>query len=312
MGSTKVSAPAPPAKSAAQMEIEQEQLEILREQRQQQSEFQPFLYKSMGLTRDPESGELVETPVEKTELERLYEERQLAALKGDLPVSPALEAELQTQQGQISEDLARRLGPQYQQTTAGQQSMGEFQKRAGLLREEARRGQLTTGEGLLASRTGQISDIEQRRFANLQGAGQPGLQLLGAYGGVLSPYQSERMMGWQMQNQAAQQSAANRAGMISSAFGAAGTAAGVGIGLCWVADVLFGATHPKTHYARFYASNTDNWFTRLYRKHGKGWAAWLEKHPNLQFIVKPIWQWMAYKGEKMMEEKLCQSHLQIQ
>jgi len=229
MCDTNVSAPKAPAKSPAQQEIEQEQLEILREQRQQQSEFQPFLYKSMGLTRDPQTGELVESPTEQTEIERLYEERQLAALKGELPVSPALESELGTQEKQVQEDLARRLGPEWQRTTAGQQSMGEFQKRAGLLREEARRGQLTTGEGLMASRMGQISDIEQRRMANLQGAGQSAFQLLGAQGGVLAPYQSERMMGWQMANQAAQQSAANKAGLISNAFGAAGTVAGMGL-----------------------------------------------------------------------------------
>lgn len=227
---TTIKAAPPPAKSAAQLEMEQEQLEILREQRAQQEELAPFLYKSMGLTRDPETGSLIEAPVEQSEIERLYEERQLAALKGELPVSPALEAELSQQEQEISEDLARRLGPQWQQTTAGQRGMGEFQKRADLVREEARRGQLSTGESLLASRMGQMSDIEQRRLVNLQQSGQPSLQLLGAYGGVLAPYQQERMMGWQMSNQAKQQSAANRAGVIGSMFGAAGTLGGLALG----------------------------------------------------------------------------------
>lgn len=87
------------------------------------------------------------------EIFALQQKRQLAALKGELPVSPALEAEIGQQKTALNEDLSRRLGSNWQTTTPGQQAMSEFERRSGLLREEARRGEITSGAGILASQT---------------------------------------------------------------------------------------------------------------------------------------------------------------
>lgn len=83
---------------------------------------------------------------------------------------------------------------------------------------------------------------------------------------------------------------------------AAGAATGYASGLCWVADELYGVNATKTHLARFYANNNDNFFLRLYGKYGKSWAKFLSKHKGLHFIVRPIWDRMAKKGAKMILE----------
>lgn len=71
--------------------------------------------------------------------------------------------------------------------------------------------------------------------------------------------------------------------------------------LCWVADSLYGVGSLKAAQARLYANNHDTMFLRVYAKHGEGWAAWLDNHSWAKPIVKPVWDWMAYKGRKMME-----------
>jgi hypothetical protein len=70
---------------------------------------------------------------------------------------------------------------------------------------------------------------------------------------------------------------------------------------CWVAEVLFGVDDVKTHFARAYTRRTDNWFTRLYRKHGIKWAEWAKKSRVIRFAIRPIWLYMARRGRNMFE-----------
>lgn len=235
MGSTTVSAPQP---SAEERELQTMQLNLARQEAAQQEALRPFMLQNQGLTQDPETGEIRRLSPEELEAQRTpgeqrafditreSQERQLAALKGELPVSPALEAELEQQQTQLRENLSRRLGGGFETTTAGIQSLGEFQKRTGLLREEARRGQISSGQGILQSRlAGQLGQ-QGAQFGQLQGIGQGSLGLLGGLGQAQQGFQFDR----NLQFQAAQQTAANRAGVIGSIFGAAGTGAGLAAG----------------------------------------------------------------------------------
>jgi hypothetical protein len=91
--------------------------------------------------------------------------------------------------------------------------------------------------------------------------------------------------------------AAISAGLFGGGGGAAAGAATAAAAACWVAEVLYGKEHPKTHAARLYATYADTPFTRAYRKHGRAWAAWLTENPWAQPLVRPIWDTMAHKGE---------------
>ena len=163
-------------------------------------------------------------------------ELNLKALKGELPVSPALEANLQKQKQLLQETLSRQLGPNWQSTTPGIQAMNEFEKNAELLREEARRGMLTTSSGLLTNaqnrlRTG-ISDIVSGSQIGLPGlAAERGLLatgtgLAGAYSNLANRYYQDRYLQWQSMLANAQL----HAGMQQSLLNLIGTIGGVYLG----------------------------------------------------------------------------------
>lgn len=230
MGGTKVQAPQPTAEEKA---LQQQQLSLLQEQRAETEAFKPYLYESMGL-RDvngklekiPEAERLASmTAQEKAQydLANSYLDRQKQALEGKLPVSPAMEAELEQQKTDLATNLSRKLGSNWMQSTPGIQAMTEFDKRAGLLREEARRGQISTGEGLIGARMGLLQSQQAQNYGQAQNWGLPAFsQLSGAYSQAYQPFQFNR----QMDYDARKTTSANRMGLITGAMGALGTFAG--------------------------------------------------------------------------------------
>lgn len=91
-------------------------------------------------------------------------------------------------------------------------------------------------------------------------------------------------------NQALWGSAIEAAG---AATGGALSAAGGGALGCWVAEVLYGVDDPRTHLARAWVrAHPERSFVRLYQRHGKAWARWLEAHPWVKPLVQPIWDRM--------------------
>lgn len=181
------------------------------------------------------------------QLTKQIEERQGKALAGQLDVSPALESDLSSRRKQLEENLYRRVGPDWQQSTPGIQSMSELEKNSELLREESRRGTISAGEGMLLNRmqmmdqdtaqmgqtTGMYSDLNQRGISNLMSLpslksqtmqGQSGL--LQGYSTAMQPFQMQR----QLQTQGAMQSSANNAAGRQGLYGALGSMAGLGLG----------------------------------------------------------------------------------
>lgn len=227
-----------PEPSPEERELQTLQLDLARQQAAQQEALQPFILQNQGLTQDPETGELRRLTPEELEagrtpgeqrafdITRESQERQLAALRGELPVSPALEQELQQQQTRLEEGLSRRLGGGFATTTAGQQALARQQQTAGVLREEARRGQIGQGQGILASRlAGQLGQQGQQ-FGQFQGIGAGGLGLLGGLGQAQQGFQFNR----QLEFQAAQQTQANRANQLAGIGQLVGTVGGAVLG----------------------------------------------------------------------------------
>lgn len=231
--STKVEAPQP---SAEEQALQREQLSLLQQQRAETEAFKPLLYEQMGLREV--DGKLEKVPWEERlaamspqeragyDLNELYLQRQMDALAGNLPVSPAMEAELTQQRENLMGNMSRKLGSNWALSTPGIQSMSEFDKRAELLREEARRGQISTGEGLLSARAGILGGQQAQNYGQMSSWNLPQFQgLSGAYSNAYQPFQFNR----NMQFQANQQTAANRAGLIGDAFGLLGTVGGAGL-----------------------------------------------------------------------------------
>ena len=155
----------------------------------------------------------------------LQQERQIKALKGELPVSPALEAEIEKKKAGLIENLSGRLGPNWQTSTAGIQTMSEFNKTAGLLREEARRGEIAQGAGqTLAGQEAQqgAALAKQTAYGNYANRMLP---LTGAATDAMQPYQYYAGL----QNQAAQYNAQASAAQQAGLMGGLGQLAGAGL-----------------------------------------------------------------------------------
>ncbi len=84
--------------------------------------------------------------------ERELQDRQLKALRGELPVDPALERGIQEEMTGAKEGLSRKLGSNWELSTPGIQQMTKLKESAEALRYNARHGVIQEGESALAAR----------------------------------------------------------------------------------------------------------------------------------------------------------------
>lgn len=234
-----------PGPTPQEISIQEEQLAILRQQQQivnasirQQELLAPFLFESAGLIPqiDPDTGEITGFDREvdplddlRQEIEQGFLERTQAALAGELPINPALERALEEQGEELNERLRKQLGPGFETSTPGIESLDAFFRSSEELREGARRGDLTLAEQLGLAREGsnqgRIDDF-LRRSLGLAGSGLQGAGALsGVFGGfdsVLGNLAAER----ELQTQGLISSAQNRSATLGALFGAAGNIGG--------------------------------------------------------------------------------------
>ena len=232
----KVHAPKP---SKEELSLMREQLNILQQTQVDTEMLKPFVLNTMGLVEEngayrhmtEEEKLAMMTPTERLSQEALTltQQRQIAALKGELPVSPALEADIASQEKTLREGLSRSLGTEWETTTPGIQALSEFQKRSGLLREEARRGEIAGGTGLALSQMGYQTAEEEAERAGYTGFGQRLFPTFGAYGQAMQPYQYQRGMELQARIATAQARAKERAALYGGLGSLAGTLGGAAI-----------------------------------------------------------------------------------
>ena len=158
------------------------------------AELEPFLLEAIGFRKDEEGNFVKMTDEERYErmsdLEKLqYDnakllaEREKMALEGKLPISPAMEENLAEQRSQLENTLSQRLGSDWQTTTAGIQAMGEFDRNAELMREEARRGMISEGTQLNLAQSGFLSGLtgqKQGQYGNYLSGGSGIFNMAGA------------------------------------------------------------------------------------------------------------------------------------
>lgn len=168
------------------------------------------------------------------EIRRLQIERQLAALRGELPVDPALERSLEEGELTLRDRLRAQLGPGFETSTPGIQTLAEFGKRGEELRFSARRAEMTLGEQLRlageasgAAGAGAALDVTERlrqsRLGDIFGASQFFLPTAGAFGGSAQGFGgAASLLGQQrlMQQQTAAQERAGYAQAGGTALGA--------------------------------------------------------------------------------------------
>jgi len=240
--STTVEAPKPTPEEIA---LQKAQLVVLNKQQMDTSKMEPYILSGMGLKQD-ENGNYVRmteaeryaamTPLEQVQYDvtKQQQNRLLKAYAGELPVSPALEKSLSDEQRKMAEALSQRLGPNWMETTPGQQAMSTFQQRANLLREEARRGEMTTGQGLLMTNLGYLGNTQAQDVSQAAQFPTRTSGLFQGYGQAQQPYQYYAGLKLNADIQNAQNAAASQAGLlggIGSLFGAGASAYGSYAGL---------------------------------------------------------------------------------
>jgi len=122
------------------------------------------------------------------EIESLLLGRTEAALKGELPENPALLRELETGEMTLREKLRRELGPGFETSTPGQESLDRFFRSKSDILESSRRGDLTLAESLGLAREGANEariDSFLKRSLGVAGANE---SAIGGLGNVASGF----------------------------------------------------------------------------------------------------------------------------
>jgi hypothetical protein len=213
---------------------------------QQQKLLAPFMYKQLNLkpiTND--AGDIVgfeelDPSVAdpnyyiKRQIEKGFLDRTLAALRGELPVDPALVTDLNRQEEALREVLRKELGPGYELSTPGARRLEEFNLRKNQLLEGARRGDLTLTEQLQQAREMSNMNIQAARFGLMaqpyMNASQLANQNQTLAGTFINQGLQRGLAERQMALQASIANAQSKAQMIGSIAQGVGSLAGMSFG----------------------------------------------------------------------------------
>lgn len=235
-GGAKVPEPSPEERALqkSQADLLALQKTMIEQQNEQNKILLPFLAQQEGFeVQLNDQGVItgitkIADPLEEQnrEIQTLFNERSLKALKGELPVDPALENELTGQEEQLRERLLSQFGPGYETSSAGIETLGDFFQAAESLREGARTGQLTLAEQLGLTRQQQeIFDRQSSQDVLRTSAVADPMSFAGGFGQVARgygqaqvPYIQDRSLKAQLAGQAAGQ----RMGLIGAGIGAIG------------------------------------------------------------------------------------------
>jgi len=181
-------------------------------------------YELLKMTDEERQDLLTPQELADEELARKYQERQLAALEGKLPISPAMEENIQNQKNTLSATLAAKLGPNWAATTPGIQAMTQFEQAAELVREEARRGAIGQGVNLIGQGQQLTTPTATPTYTSLGTMGSLYGGQQGRIPGILQPYQQQGLGQFQasMANQQSQSqligAGIGTVGMVGAAY----------------------------------------------------------------------------------------------
>lgn len=301
---------APPGPSAAELALYEKQgraadltYELNKDRAAQEAALMPALYKQAGiqLTKNSDGsysvGEAAKSPEElqRAEIQKLANEREIAALKGELPVDPSVEADIKRGESQVDEELARRgITPGSGDIYARAKS--EYLRGANALRYSVRKGEMTSADAIASNR--QLELMRKQSQYIDQARQSPGADRLAAtsslFGQAAQPYQADRYKTSdvnQFNTTLAYQNARDRASgagaLVGSGIGAAGTIGSAFLLACWIAEAIYGRTAMETTVLRFWLNTRQHgWMGRigmgLYRSMGRPFACMLERVPALQ------------------------------
>lgn len=168
------------------------------------------------------------TELQRREIQDLANKREIAALKGELPVDPSVEQDIQRGESQLTEELARR-GIKKGSGDIYNRAVAEYQRGANALRYGVRRGEMTSADALATNRQMELQR-KQGQYVDQARGGLTGSAALlgqgaGLYGEIGKGYRDERMTtgGFNLQDSMA--AGAGRSSIIGAGIGAVGIGA---------------------------------------------------------------------------------------
>jgi len=167
------------------LSVAQQSMEMQKKAMEYQAAGMPAeeAYRKAQLDLATKSMELMEeylTPKEKTEAEQALEdvgllqaERLKQAYAGELPLDVGTMQRKEEERRQIEENLSRKLGPNWRESTPGIQTMSEWEERWASLEDAMRRGEIDAGTARLLSGATTLSNIQSQdpAFQKLMMAG---------------------------------------------------------------------------------------------------------------------------------------------
>lgn len=288
--------PATIALQQQQAELLREQREILGEQRRLEDLLRPQLFAQLGFDpiRDA-SGKIIgfeqsEKGKLRSEIETKFLERTQKALRGELAISPTLDRELTERKTGEIERLRRQFGPDFESTTPGGEALTRLSESDIEIREGARRGELTLNEQLSLARGG----ANTRTGSVARGATLPAG--FGAFQNLTSQFNAPIGAGINQQQIEAQfgnQLSTLDQILVAGAGGA--TAFGLASAFCWVAEELYGRFDPRPSMIRVYLIHRGGLLARLYRRYGMKWAEYVRRYQPVRRLARMIFDRILVK-----------------
>lgn len=176
-----------------------------------------------------------ELQAQQDQITGLMQERTLKALRGELPVDPALERQLSEGRLTLGATLRSNLGSGYETSTPGIQALADYDKRAEELRMASRKDELYNTNQLQLAGQQFGTQIDQMRLGNVVGLQNQPYQGAGALASTsqmlnapLSAYMQDRNAQLQAASQNAQSANAATASRNQAIGAGAGAIASIG------------------------------------------------------------------------------------
>lgn len=131
-----------------------------------------------GFTEAPKS----QADLNQEQILQLAQEREMKALKGELPVDASLMSDLKQREDQLRQSLSKKFGPGYETSTGGTQALSDFERARQATLDAVRRGDINTGEALNLSQTGLLNDKTANFLGQTSGVAGMTNPFISAYG----------------------------------------------------------------------------------------------------------------------------------
>jgi hypothetical protein len=214
-----------PGPTPEETQYQQMQMEDIKTQRAQSAMLKPYLYQMAGvkevdgkivpMTEEEQLSGMTAAQKSQYDVSKLQNDQYSKALKGELPLSQAVEGEIAKQRSELESYMSRKLGPNWKQSTPGIQSLAEFDKKTNALREEQQYGKLSSAGAMNIQQNEYMNQMMGRSAQGVTSPLQMNQGLFGMYGQAMQPYQQQRAMQFQGNQANAQNSSEMMSGLGS-------------------------------------------------------------------------------------------------